>query len=386
MSIYKYKRLVQIIKEAILTIVFLPFSLVFLRPKKIVLISERGNDARDNGLFIFIYFNRIKKDKNCYFVIDKKSPDIGNLSEFRNRVIYKGTLKHYLFFYSAKIRASTHIMGTAPDNSFYNTLNNKGLLPGKNVMLQHGITQNRVESLFFGKTKFDLFICGAYPEYKYVSKEFGYPQGIVKYTGFSRFDGLYDLKTNKTLLVMPTWRKYIKSKEEFLSSDYYLSWNSLLMSSDLISILNKYDLKLVFYLHHEFQKYANLFISKSSRIIIGKKECFDVQKLLKESILLITDYSSVYFDFAYMKKPIIYYPFDYLMFYNLHYKKGYFDLLDDGFGPVANSQSKLLCEINKICSNNFVLENCYLERIKSFFKLMDSNNCERIYNAMVQLR
>lgn len=37
---------------------------------------------------------------------------------------------------------------------------------------------------------------------------------------------------------------------------------------------------------------------------------YDVQQLLKESLLLITDYSSVFFDMMYMNKPVIFYQFD----------------------------------------------------------------------------
>ena len=45
------------------------------------------------------------------------------------------------------------------------------------------------------------------------------------------------------------------------------------------------------------------------------------------------DYSSIAFDFAYMKKPLIYYQFDQDKYYTNHFAKGYFDCERDGFGP-----------------------------------------------------
>ena len=63
--------------------------------------------------------------------------------------------------------------------------------------------------------------------------------------------------------------------------------------------------------------------------------------MLKESSMLITDYSSVFFDVAYMHKPIIYYQFDRDAFRQGHYQEGYFSY-DDGFGPVAFDTESLL--------------------------------------------
>ena len=61
---------------------------------------------------------------------------------------------------------------------------------------------------------------------------------------------------------------------------------------------------------------------------------YDVQDLLKRSKILITDYSSVFYDFAYMKKEVIYYQFDYNDFFKKHYEIGNFNFEKNGFGPI----------------------------------------------------
>ena len=55
-----------------------------------------------------------------------------------------------------------------------------------------------------------------------------------------------------------------------------------------------------------------------------------------QSNLVITDYSSACFDFAYLRKPIVYCQFDREEFFaGEHvYTKGYFDYERDGFGEV----------------------------------------------------
>ena len=58
--------------------------------------------------------------------------------------------------------------------------------------------------------------------------------------------------------------------------------------------------------------------------------------------LLVTDYSSVFFDVAFLRKPVVYYQFDEEEFRKYHYQKGYFDFRRDGFGPVCTTQEALL--------------------------------------------
>ena len=98
-----------------------------------------------------------------------------------------------------------------------------------------------------------------------------------------------------------------------------------------------------------------------------------------ESEILITDYSSVYFDFAYMLKPVYYYQFDYKEYRSDHYAQGYFDYKNDGFGPVVEDEVQLVNLIMNPSDNN------YRKRAKSFFRLRDSKNCERIYKAIREI-
>ena len=73
-----------------------------------------------------------------------------------------------------------------------------------------------------------------------------------------------------------------------------------------------------------------MFESGSDRITIASKETQDVQKLLMDCALLVTDYSSVFFDVAFLRKPVVYYQFDEEEFRKYHYQKGYFDFRDHG--------------------------------------------------------
>ena len=96
--------------------------------------------------------------------------------------------------------------------------------------------------------------------------------------------------------------------------------------------------------------------------------------------ILITDYSSVAFDFAYMKKPIIYYQFDSDKYYNNHYPRGYFKYNKDGFGNVVYSQNNLTKKIEDVLM--YGLNKVYNDNIDRFFEKNDLSNSYRIYKEI----
>ena len=109
---------------------------------------------------------------------------------------------------------------------------------------------------------------------------------------------------------------------------------------------------------------------------------FNYQSLLSQSSLLITDYSSVSFDFAYMKKPIIYTQFDYDEYRKKHYKKGYFDYNLDGFGAVCSDIGVCIDNIIEELKDGCKIKKKYLKRIQKFFAFFDRKNNDRIYNII----
>ena len=88
---------------------------------------------------------------------------------------------------------------------------------------------------------------GREPEFDYITGKFGYPSGVVQYTGFARYDTLHDAQTKNRILIMPTWRMYITNENSFMQSEYYRQWNEILQNKHLVDFLEKKDLSVVFY-------------------------------------------------------------------------------------------------------------------------------------------
>lgn len=362
--------------------------------RDIWIVGERKSEAKDNGYHLFKYIRENHPEKKAYYVIDKKSSDLEKIQSLGN-VIYYDSLKHYIYYIMSTKLVCAHLGGCVPDSPVCWKFYKYEIKKKKKAFIRHGITKETIETSMYKNTKCDLFICGAKPEYEFVKSTFGYPEENVKYTGLARFDNLHENITKNQILVMPTWRKWIpsttwksedleKCRETFLQSEYFDRYNSLINSSKLIDLLEQHDLELIFYPHYEMQVYIDLFETKSNRVTIAKKDEYDVQQLLKESKIMITDYSSVAFDFAYMRKLVIYYQFDEDEYYKNHYQKGYFDYGKHGFGPVVKQLDELETHLGEILNKN--TDYPYKDRCELFFEKYDNKNSERIYNAIDNLR
>ena len=373
-----------------ITFLFIYFSLypickLMYGSKKNWLICERGADAQDNAFVFFKYLVENHKQVNPIFLIKKSSPEFEKVAKI-GKTIEFGSFRHFLMVIGCPVKISSHLFGYAPwkHMSLYFRRNKTH---DTHVFLQHGITKNDHKGLYSEACKsLKLFVCGALPEFNAIYSLFNYKNNVPQYTGFARYDLLEDSQTKKQILIMPTWRADLSNvdKTTFFQSDYYNAWNSLLNNDEMAKLCAVHNICVKFYLHYSMQKYADLFKSKQVKIVKFGEET--VQSLLKESSLLITDFSSVYFDFAYMMKPVVYYQFDENTFNNEHYEKGYFDYRRDGFGTVCNDLASLTDSVDGIIRNNFKIDDKYKTRVSRFFVFRDKNNCERIYNCICNLR
>jgi len=364
--------------------VLLPFAKARYHGKQIWLVCERGTDARDNGYHMFRYLRKEHPETDAWYIITKDSVDFDKVNSLGN-VVPAGSLQHWMLYIVAEkiLTAFEPHFCPSPSHRFYKYIRKKN--HQAIVFLQHGVIGNDLPLYHQERSGFDIFICGAKPEYDYVSRTFNYTHGEVRYTGLARFDALHNLETKRQLLIMPTYRKWFRNQttEEVAGSDYVRLWQSLLCNPRLTELTEKYDFDVVFYPHALMQDYIKLFSSTFHRIIIADSRKYDVQPLLTESAMMITDYSSVQFDFAYMEKPMVYYQFDETEVFDKHVGRGYFDYRESGFGEMAETEERLLSLIGEYADSGFMLKPLYRHRIEGFFPLHDNHNCERIYREIV---
>lgn len=365
------------------------------RNKKYILINDRPEKAGDNGEALFKYINLNRKDlkKVTYFVIDKKSDDYKRLKKIGN-VVNIRSLKHKYMFINCKMLYSSH-----NHKLFYNAFDLEhlkyysDLFDYKFVWLQHGIIKDDLSNESNGlNTKDDYMVVSTKGEYDEIdqTKYFLGDKKLIL-TGLARYDYL-DNEPKNIVTICPTWRKELTGKiledgthealPNFEKSDYYSNYKELLESDELNALLSKYNYRMNFVLHPGMVNYIEYFKKfENDHIKILNQNDVVYSDIFKESKLLITDYSSVFFDFAYLKKPEIFFQFDSDTFFTKHYKIGYFDYKKDAFGDILMSPSEVVDKIKFYFKNDFKMENKYIERVNNTFAYNDKNNCKRILNA-----
>ena len=364
--------------------------------KEIWLINDRINKAGDNGEFFFRYLKNIKpKDIKFNFVISENCSDYQRIRGLGNILSVSSKKYNKTFLKADKIITST--ANSWVDNPFGE--DRKYLIDLYHfdlIFLQHGISKDDVSNFLNRFIKnYSIIITASIYEYKsFLSNEYGYTTKNIKLTGFSRFDNYIINETlnysDNKILIIPTWRMNIKGiikpityesiySKDFINTDFFKFYNNLMNSPKLLDAMKKYNYTGIFCLHPSFSEQWKDFKKNSFFSIMDK---FDYQSLLSKASLLITDYSSVFFDFAYMKKPIIYTQFDYEEYRKNHYKNGYFNYILNGFGPVCLDLEDCITSIIVQLKEKCKIRKIYLKRIQKFFAFFDRNNNERIYNAI----
>lgn len=360
--------------------------------KDIWLISERKDEAEDNGYHLYKYIRENHPEQKVFYLINKKSPAYSKIEKYETIIQYN-SLKHYVYYFLSDKHISAFQFFGVPETPFLWKMEEKGWIKKKKVFLQHGVIQGVLPFLFYNRTNYDLFISGAKAEYEYLKANYGYPDENIKYLGLCRFDNLHEYQIKRQIILMPTWRQWIGMTNDdnnveldyrnFISSEYYKTYNSLINNKKLHQLLERYNIQFIFYPHPEMQRFINTFSCNCKNITIANRKNYNLQELLKESSILITDYSSIAFDFAYMKKPLIYYQFDQEKYYTEHFNRGYFNHERDGFGPVIKREELLIEQIERYISYGNELK--YLERVKNFFPIHDQSNCKRNYEAIINI-
>jgi len=364
------------------------------------LLLDRDNQADDNAEHLYRYIRKEHSEVNIYFILRKSSYDWERLKKDDFNLIPFGSIIHLAALVQAEHLISSHADSYVTDfipRQFF-----KSILKYKFTFLQHGITRDDI-STWLNKKDIDCFVTSTPQEYQAIAGDdnlYKFTSKEVLLSGLARHDKLLtrDESIEKVILIMPTWRKSFVGEtkrssaqrtkiDTFYESDYARNWKSLLHSKELENLVNTYNYKVVFFPHANMQIYIDWFDAPHWMEVRTHKSDPILQKLFRRAEIMITDYSSVFFEFAVQEKALIYYQFDYDFMYGGEQQSqlGYFDFHKDGFGPVCTNEKDLLDEISHLLEQEGKPDNIYQKRMIETFPNRDGKNCQRIYEAIVQL-
>lgn len=399
MKVIKYiKSLIDMLFMSCCMYISYPFL-----PTNIWIISERENQAQDNGLAFFKYLTEKHPEINSYYLIEKDYHNISKLKQI-GRVLIRGSIKHKVFFLKSDVIATTEKNVIEPwgSNVFYKYFSK--VYPKKTrVFLQHGIISMDVSEVYGKKVShFNLFVASTEKEKRFIEQNFGYDEKEVICTGISRYDQLeYTSCKNgsqKIILYMPTWRRYLmdlsksdkkyiyQRQQEFTNTKYYKEVSSFINDNRLREMLEQNDFHIIYIMHHGMNAFKKMFKCEHDRVKIYSSEEVNIQEMLKKAKVFITDFSSIHFDSAYIGNINYYYQFDKEEVLKKHGGKSYFNYEENGFGKVVEQKEDLLEEINKALNSEVIRKDIYNKRVEVFFKYKDKMNSERIFNAIIKER
>ena len=151
----KVKDIGAIFVFAIMYVISMMYKVILrVKKKQIWLVCELKDTANDNGYYFFKYMREKHPEISCYYAVDKKCAAYEKVKPYGNIVQYGG-FKHWLYYLSANANLSNQKAGN-PNAAVFYVLNVFLNLNVKRVFLQHGITINNGEWLYYKNTKFDL--------------------------------------------------------------------------------------------------------------------------------------------------------------------------------------------------------------------------------------
>lgn len=361
------------------------FRLIYLilyplmKGKEIWMVMDRKTMADDNAEHFFKYALRQDNSIKKFFVLHNSSVDFKRITElFRGHVLDCESVKHrFYYMFASKLISS---QGSEFDlNPFLKK--NFPLMAGPSNLdfyfLQHGVIKDNMSSWL---RKYDrnpkLIVSTTKLEYESLFDEgYNYGDKVIQLLGIPRYDNLNNQGLKKQIVIMPTWRNYLTNREELVDSYYFKNFNSLINNEKLISHAKENGYEIIFKPHPELTPYLDLF-DKNDYVKIDLDSRY--QDIFNESSLMVTDYSSIFFDFAYLKKPLIYY--QYANDYHYDAENGYFHYETMGFGPVIDNEEDLVSKIIEYIDNGCRMEELYINRVDEIFTFHDHSNSKRCYD------
>ncbi|WP_198330626.1 CDP-glycerol glycerophosphotransferase family protein [Psychrobacter cibarius] len=363
------------------------------------ILMDRDTQADDNAEHLYRYIMQNYPEQKCYFALSKDSADWNRLKAEGFNLIDFGS--NDFEFHLCK---ASKIISSYFDSYISNYFGDEYEHSKKFIFLQHGVIHTDISKWLDYKRNMLCFVTSTLAEFHAIAADnspyqVGYKEVVL--TGLPRHDQLLinNQQDSKVILIMPTWRASTMGKvigsghtrvvnEYFMDSDYAQHWYRLLHNEALAKLAKERDYKIIFAPHANVEPYINDFnVPSYIDTWRASTATTSIQKLFQKARIMITDYSSVAFEMGLLGKTVIYYQFDQQEFFSGTHttQKGYFDYENDGFGPIVTEEGALITELEKVLKNNGEPSEPYLTRMRETFAYRDTNNCKRVYEAIIDL-
>ncbi|EAH8205723.1 capsular biosynthesis protein [Campylobacter coli] len=348
---------------------------------------NNSSDLNDNlCLFEFILQN---KTKQVYYVISKEHSLYKDLKQKypKNLIIINKKFLSFSFMW--------HLLQTRYILDSFQIFSSKFRLGGifcsskiHYIYTQHGV--NFFKKYFLKNTdslsdeNFNAIIFSNSHEKSYYETIYNYSENRQLLVGLARWDSILPIAQcdEKIVLVYFTFRRYLMQDQKAIEYKIFKEWYYLLNDDIFINYMKGNNIKIYFALHHEMEK------ANDGRFdILNPISQSKLSEIKNKASLLITDYSSMAFDFMVKDKPVLFYRIDQdelCLDEESRENSKYSEELNEQIYNVFYNKKDIIDKCMYYFKNNFILEDEFKAKNKSFFACRE-NFRENIYNAISSL-
>lgn len=358
---------------------------------------DKDTEADDNAEHLYRWVLHNHPEINAWYVLNRDSHDWPRLEAEGFRLVPHGGMEHHALFLN-----STKLISSQMDRYIFEPVEERYFSDftwPEFICLPHGVTKDDVSD-WFNSIPFDLFIAATRDEAASITADetaYVMTEKEVRLSGFPRYDKwLEPVQKENIVFVMPTWRSDLvgawdgkgqrrNRNPEFASSNFVKMWKGLFDHPGLQALVKHYGYRVIYFAHPCFEDYLDDlpfpdFVEKRS------KRHGSIISIMQKSKVLITDFSSVAYDMAYMRRPVIYYQYESKSQFvqSQKWTNGYIDYEKMGFGSVCRDEASLTLALEEVFRNDGVMTDHYARRVDATFAYNDANCCKRAYEFITE--
>lgn len=370
-------------KNLITKLIYFVFRLLPIKRTNILFIGYYGSQYGCSPKYLSQYFSKNDKNLNITWAFTQpKKYNIENIT----------LIKYFSIRYFYKLATSKVIITNYRLPEYFKKRNKQFYIQTWHSSLRLKMIENDavntlpesyVKMAKYDSSQIDLLLSGCKFSSEIFKRAFWY-NGEIFECGTPRCDILF--QQNESIIKSIKDRIGIKSDDKILlyAPTFRKGNNLSAYDIDFKRVLNELNQqgnwKVLIRFHPHLQEYsADLVKNNDSIIDVTKHD--DIQELLLISDLLISDYSSLVFDFAITKKPCILYASD-LDEYLKKDRNLYFNMNDLPF-PICRNNNDLIETIKSYDFEKYINAlNIFDLKIGSF---EDGNASKRVYDKVIQI-
>lgn len=387
----------KIIKKIIIGIYYIMSYIIPVKNNTVLFESSNGRNYTGNPKAIYeeILKEGLEDKIQCIWIFQNPNIEIpGNAIKIKRSrfkfLYYSIRCEYWIFdsrhqYYLKKSKKTKYIQtwhGTALkklalDMDYINMSGNKDIKRyredfRKNTSIwDYLISQNEYSNKIFRKAF----------EFKGEMLEIGYPRNDILVNNNTPEDidriktKLNIPKDKKVILYAPTWR----DNEYYQQGEYKFA-----TEMDFDSMKDNLSDKYILIVKYHYLVKEDMDWAKYKDFIVECDAHWDIQELYLISDIMITDYSSVMFDYSILKRPIIFYAYD-LKNYKENLRDFYFDMFEEVPGPIIENNEDLVNYIKYLNLDEY--NNTFGEKYTRFnrkFNQFDKGNASKqVINLIV---